>query len=58
MDVTGGQLLDTVPARDAEAPKSVKRAAYGYRRLAHYRIRVLLHAGKPNCTLLATITPR
>jgi hypothetical protein len=24
---------------------------------AHYRIRVLLHAGKPNWYLLATITP-
>ena len=38
--------------------KRVKRAAYGFRRFAHYRIRALLYAGKPNWALLATITPR
>jgi hypothetical protein len=27
-------------------------------RFAHYRIRVLLYAGKPNWDLLPTITPR
>ena len=28
--------------------KRVKRAAFGFRRFAHYRIRALLYAGKPN----------
>ena len=28
------------------------------RRFAHYRIRALLYAGKPNWTLLAGLTPR
>ena len=27
--------------------KRVKRAAFGFRRFAHYRIRALLYAGKP-----------
>jgi transposase len=38
--------------------KRVKRVAFGFRRFAHYRIRVLLYAGGPNWDLLATITPR
>ena len=38
--------------------KRVKRAAFGFRRFTHYRIRALLYAGKPNWTLLATVTPR
>jgi Subtilase family len=38
--------------------KRIKRAAFGFRRFAHYRIRTLLYAGKPNWDLLATITPR
>lgn len=38
--------------------KRVKRVGFGFRRFAHYRIRVLLYAGKPNWDLLATITPR
>jgi transposase len=38
--------------------KRVKRVAFGFRRFAHYRIRVLLYAGKPNWALLATIAPR
>ena len=38
--------------------KRVKRAAYGFRRFAHNRIRALLHAGRPNWALLATVTPR
>jgi transposase len=37
--------------------KRVKRVAFGFRRFASYRIRVLLYAGKPNWDLLATITP-
>ena len=38
--------------------KRVKRAAFGFRRFARYRIRVLLYAGKPDWDLLDTITPR
>lgn len=38
--------------------KRVKRVAFGFRRFAHYRIRALLYAGKPNWDLLATIAPR
>lgn len=38
--------------------KRIKRIAFGFRRFAHYRIRALLYAGKPNWALLATVTPR
>src|SRR5690606_14949406 len=38
--------------------KRVKRVAFGFRQFAHYRIRALLYAGKPNWALLATVTPR
>jgi transposase len=38
--------------------KRVKRAAFGFRRFHHYRIRSLLYAGAPNWDLLPTITPR
>jgi transposase len=38
--------------------KRVKRVAFGFRRFASYRIRVLLYAGRPNWDLLATVTPR
>jgi transposase len=38
--------------------KRIKRIGFGFRRLAHYRIRVLLYAGRPNWDLLAGITPR
>ena len=34
--------------------KRVKRVAFGFRRFAHYRIRALLYAGRPNWHLLAT----
>ncbi|MDE2824743.1 MAG: ISL3 family transposase [Gemmatimonadota bacterium] len=37
--------------------KRVKRAAFGFRNFANYRIRALLYAGKPNWDLLATLTP-
>ncbi|MCY4650975.1 MAG: transposase, partial [bacterium] len=37
--------------------KRIKRAAFGFRNFANYRIRALLYAGKPNWKLLATITP-
>ena len=32
--------------------------SFGFTRVANYRVRVLLYAGKPNCDLLPTITPR
>jgi transposase len=38
--------------------KRIKRIGFGFRRFAHYRIRVLLYAGKPNWDLLPTVTPR
>ena len=38
--------------------KRVKRIAFGFRRFTNHRIRSLLYAGKPDWTLLATITPR
>jgi hypothetical protein len=38
--------------------KRVKRVAFGFRSFANYRIRALLHADKPDWSLLATITPR
>ena len=37
--------------------KRVKRVAFGMRNFQHYRIRSLLYAGKPNWTLLDSITP-
>ena len=38
--------------------KRIKRIGFGFRRFAHYRIRVLLYAGRPNWQLLASVTPR
>ena len=38
--------------------KRVKRAAFGFTSFRNYRIRSLLYAGKPNWSLLATISPR
>ena len=38
--------------------KRIKRVAFGMRQFRHYRIRVLLYAGRPNWDLLGTITPR
>ncbi len=37
--------------------KRVKRVAFGFRRFRNYRIRALLYAGRPNWSLLDTITP-
>lgn len=37
--------------------KRVKRTAFGFRSFTNYRIRSLLYAGKPDWSLLATITP-
>ncbi|HEV2308892.1 MAG TPA: ISL3 family transposase [Acidimicrobiia bacterium] len=38
--------------------KRIKRIGFGFRSFAHYRVRVLLYAGKPNWDLLATVRPR
>jgi hypothetical protein len=38
--------------------KRIKRVAFGFSRFRNYRIRTLLYAGRPNWSLLATITPR
>lgn len=38
--------------------KRVKRAAFGFRSFRNFRVRSLLYAGKPNWSLLATVTPR
>jgi transposase len=38
--------------------KRVKRVAFGFKEFRHFRVRVLLYAGRPNWDLLATITPR
>jgi transposase len=38
--------------------KRVNRAAFGFTSFRNNRIRSLLYAGKPNLSLLATITPR
>ncbi len=37
--------------------KRVKRAAFGFRNFANYRIRALLYAGGPNWDLLPTLNP-
>ena len=37
--------------------KRVKRVAFGFRRFAHYRVRALLYAGKPDWSLLEVISP-
>ena len=38
--------------------KLIKRVAFGITNFDHYRIRVLLYAGKPDWSLLDTLTPR
>lgn len=38
--------------------KRIKRVGFGFRKFAHYRVRALLYAGKPNWDLLPTIAPR
>ena len=37
--------------------KRIKRIGFGFRNFAHYRIRALLYAGKPNWGLLPTVNP-
>jgi transposase len=38
--------------------KRVKRVAFGFRSFRHYRVRVLLYAGKPDWSLLKVVDPR
>jgi transposase len=38
--------------------KRVKRAAFGFTSFRNYRIRTLLYAGRPNWSLLGTLTPQ
>ena len=38
--------------------KLIKRVSFGITNFDHYRIRVLLYAGKPDWSLLDTLTPR
>jgi hypothetical protein len=37
--------------------KRIKRAGFGFRRFAHYRLRVLLYAGRPNWNLINITDP-
>jgi hypothetical protein len=37
--------------------KLIKRVGFGFRRFAHYRLRVLLYAGRPNWNLINIIDP-
>jgi len=37
--------------------KRIKRVAFGLTNWTHWRIRVLLYAGKPDWSKLATVTP-
>ena len=38
--------------------KRVKRVAFGFTSFRNYRIRSLLYAGRPNWSLLDTVTPQ
>ncbi len=38
--------------------KRIKRVSFGFKNFSSYRISVLLYAGKPNWSLLATVKPR
>ena len=53
-----GHASPQMTARYAELHDTTVRAAFGFRRFRHYRFRSLLCAGKPDWTLLDTITPR
>jgi transposase len=37
--------------------KRIKRVAFGMRSFRNYRLRALLYAGRPNWTLLDTLSP-
>ena len=49
--------LPTYTRRLNNLIKRVKRAAFGFTNFDNYRIRALLYAGKPDWTLLQTLTP-
>ena len=49
--------LPTIPRSLNNLVKRVKRAAFGFTNFDNYRIRALLYAGKPDWTLLQTLTP-
>ena len=51
-------LLQPRTTYDRQEILDAKRAAFGFRRFAHYRTRALLYARKPNRPLLASPTPR
>jgi transposase len=61
-----GQLFAWHQAKVSNGPteaasnlvKRIKRIGFGFRRFHHYRLRVLLYAGRPNWDRLATVTPR
>lgn len=38
--------------------KRVKRAAFGFRSVQNFRNRALFYSGKPNWSLLKTVSPR
>jgi transposase len=38
--------------------KLVKRVAFGFKNFRNYRVKSLLYVGKPNWSLLPTLTPR
>ncbi|MGI8792661.1 MAG: hypothetical protein ACR2H3_05720 [Acidimicrobiales bacterium] len=43
--------------RKLKSAAGPKRVGFGFRRFAHYRLRVLLYAGRPNWDLLNTTDP-
>lgn len=46
------------PTQTMNGPaKRIKRVAFGITNFVHWRIRVLLYAGRPDWTKLATVTP-
>jgi hypothetical protein len=55
-----------LPERELDRPteamksmlKRVKRAAFGFTNFTNYRIRSLLHAGKPDWSMIGVVTPR
>ena len=53
----GAHVSDGPTEAANNSVECVKRAAFGPL-VRNYRVRVLLHAGKPNWDLLAAITPR
>ena len=57
MGQLAGQVHDETEAIN-NLIKRIKRIGFGFRQLRNYRIRALLYAGRPNWSLLGTITPR